>query len=294
MHKIFVSLFMIVFAIALPVSADSMEPYTLDDAAQLYTARILSMEDIAKVSRHDKENILIEAASGVQLTANLSNLLLAMNEQPEFADKIIDEFVAAMVETIAALELPADTSEQIDNLMPLIRHKSIFDNSIETMLANAPDALDDQAFYIRPLAGDYAIVLAIDTPTSISYANNKSFADLNLSDDALYKRAVSNLKARLPNKLETAKQENVTFVGLDGFYDASLLLIDDFWKNHAEEMQGDLVMVAPARDMVMFVDSADKTALKIMTEYARNNIEALPHPISDVPLKWTKNGWKRF
>lgn len=109
-------------------------------------------------------------------------------------------------------------------------------------------------------------------------------------------QAVKNLGTKLgPFEVEPLAANSPVFMlgHADGFDSARLLLIDR-WEPLATTVRGDLIAVAPSRDLVLFTGDADPEAIDAMLTFADVVYAADPHPILPVPLRWTPAGWMPF
>jgi hypothetical protein len=62
---------------------------------------------------------------------------------------------------------------------------------------------------------------------------------------------------------------------LDENYEASILLIDEYWTRKNFDVAGDIVVFVPARNVVMVTGSEDEEGLRIASIVAQNGYDEL-------------------
>ena len=273
------------------ISAENLitkQTLTYDDAATVLTNKLNKVAAIRTITRRDHTTLIVQFEDETETTVNLGNLLLILNNEPDIREQNIQLYVD-LVKNIASASDP--TKEQLaQNLLPAIRQSDYVQYMEETGLQMPVK----NYFFKKNIGADYWIVLALDGQGSITFPTKKSLEPLELDEDQLLSLAIDNFKNRLLEKVTVSKEEGVFIVSIDGFYDASILISDDFWSNQAKELGSEIVMVAPARDLVMFAPKSDKDTTEFMISFARDNISQFSHALSDQPLLWTQDGWREF
>lgn len=74
----------------------------------------------------------------------------------------------------------------------------------------------------------------------------------------------------------------------DGHHEASSLCFKHIWTLCAEKLQDDLVIMVPAKDMVLFVPAGNQNQIKAMYEYGVQAYDRNKDKISKKLLKFTK------
>jgi uncharacterized protein YtpQ (UPF0354 family) len=120
----------------------------------------------------------------------------------------------------------------------------------------------------EPLAGDLVVTYAFDTPHGLTPVHANDLRRLNVGPEFLRMLAVGNLAQRVKQMEchEPVPQLNMLTCG--GKFEASLLLLDPYWPQLAEQarIEGELVVAVPARDVVVFTGSRSRAGLAAMTE----------------------------
>jgi hypothetical protein len=77
----------------------------------------------------------------------------------------------------------------------------------------------------------------------------------------------------------------------DSFHPSRLALFDT-WAPLAEAQGGKLIVAAPATDSVLYVGDDSPAAIGALRTLARKLMGQVPHPLSDILLRWTPTGWQ--
>jgi len=157
----------------------------------------------------------------------------------------------------------ASDAAGIDDIVPVLKSPDWFD-ALPAREDGRPVGHRSEA-----LNAHLAIVYAIDTPHNVAYVGEDRFVDRGIGVDGLRRRAVDNLRAKLP-RLEVQRGGGLNMVVAGGYYEASIVLLDEFWVRERERLRGDPVIAIPARDVLVFGDSADP---KVVAELRRHATE---------------------
>jgi uncharacterized protein YtpQ (UPF0354 family) len=263
-------------ALAAPVRAEVSRPeniaQTLEILADAYRAS--GSFDQVTVDANDM-SISVTTPDGGQYSSFPDNLhQLLLNAPDEFErKKVLDSFVASLVERLAAIDAPQDVSR----IVPVVRAA---DFGLE-LAENGPVS---DAF-----VGDLRIYYAFDNPRSISYVNDSSLVDLGLSRDQLADLAAANV-AKLGWTPEI-DGDGIWFLVFDGNYEATFLLDEAMWTGLDVQLDR-IIMMALSRDLVMFSDAAFDGAEAQMRAYADQTFQGLGYPLSNLMFEWGADGWQ--
>lgn len=144
-----------------------------------------------------------------------------------------------------------------------------------------------------PFVGDLSVVWVLDMPTSMALANQSVLDDLGLTQEALAARALQNLDdccGAFPVQ-PVPDVPGVYQVWAGDSYEAARLLLHDRWGPLVETVPGQLVVVAPNRDTVLFAGSEDGAALSVLAS-AAEEMSQDAYPLSSQVLLWQPEGWK--
>jgi uncharacterized protein YtpQ (UPF0354 family) len=140
---------------------------------------------------------------------------------------------------------------------------------------------------------ELVVVYAIDTPSNIAYINADELESLGVERDQLRALAVRNLRGLLP-KIEVQRGEKLSMVIADGNYEASLLLFSDLWARESERMRGEPVAAVPARDLLIFADSADAEAVAYLRQLAAKMRAEASYGLTDRLFVLRDDRWLPF
>ncbi len=217
----------------------------------------------------------------VRLQVNLENLE-AETKGLSSVERIahVDSWVAAL----AAAMRDSNAPGSVEQLVPLVRP-----TSMREAFAGASDVP-----LTEPLAGGLMVVYGFDQPAMVRMAKASELEAFNLGPD-LRKTALENLAAALPRP-QVHAGENVMMVTWGGTYEASLLLYAGFWDAAADEVAGDVVAVAPARDLLFFTGSENPAGLEKLRSVLDQveHDEQVSHRLSPIPMRWHEGRWVDF
>lgn len=139
------------------------------------------------------------------------------------------------------------------------------------LFASRGDGADKDAIRVditvrtAPLSAPLAIVYAHDhgdDDNVLRYLTTAEQQSLDLSDDALYELALSNLRRQLGN-LKMHSVGNYFAFTCGGLFEATLMLLDEVWERTERELtDGDTVVAAvPAKDLIFFAARSNETGL---------------------------------
>ena len=74
----------------------------------------------------------------------------------------------------------------------------------------------------------------------------------------------------------------------DGYHEASSLCFKQIWSMCADKLQDDLLIMAPAKDMVLFVPAKETKALEAMIQFGKEAYERNKDKVSDKLLFFSK------
>ena len=156
----------------------------------------------------------------------------------------------------------------------------------------------------EPWVADLRLVYMFNRPKLFSPVTEDDLTRLKLSHEKLLELALGNLRALLPspqktrilNPLEGRVTEPriwmVTLPGTGGYFESSLLLLDEVWAGLEKELGSGLVVAVPARDL-LFVTRADNAEdVRRLRALAADLVRHADHPVSATLLARVNGGWQ--
>jgi uncharacterized protein YtpQ (UPF0354 family) len=214
------------------------------------------------------------------MQANLDRIFAYCRDNPKGCRREIATYIKGTAEAVRdQLTPPSKEAVRI-----LVRPRSYAEGSPELKKELEP----------RPLAGGLVMLPAIDRPRTIRILSKKSYADLGLSADEVFKLGLANLRARLKPLMQEAKVAGPGQIGhLSGnAYHSSRLALHDSWSPLAKAQGGKLIVAAPATHIVLYIGEDTPQAIGALRSLARKVMRGEPNPLSDELLRWTPKRWE--
>jgi hypothetical protein len=144
-----------------------------------------------------------------------------------------------------------------------------------------------------PLVGDLWVVGAADTPDTIRLLNTNLLTPTGLSPEEAMDRGRKNMRAQMRKLLKpAAEQPRGVIGGLTGDpYMSSLMAFPELWAKVADAMGGNLIVAAPATDVVLFSDGSASGAAAALAAAARQVMAQAERPFSADVFRWSSGGW---
>lgn len=203
----------------------------------------------------------VTTADGKQSTAFLNNAYDVCVHNPGATDKVIEQFVAASADTALTLEERVDRTR----IVPVIKDAAWLQETRQAMLDRGAKELKDNVY--EPFSSELVIVYAEDLPRNIRYITPENMEEAGISRDELRVLACANLKRLIP-KIERMGSNGLYMLTAGGDYEASLLLLDTIWAGMQAEVQGEVVVAVPTRDLLIVTGSENPGGLKKVREVA--------------------------
>ncbi len=119
----------------------------------------------------------------------------------------------------------------------------------------------DNHLYHEPLVADFIVVYAEDSEFQLAYLTQSDVKELGLSTIALRDLAITNMDQKL-TEIKRHGDGPTYMLTAGGNFEASMLLIDEIWADQSGLVEGNLVVAAPARDMLVFTGSGSAEGIK--------------------------------
>jgi uncharacterized protein YtpQ (UPF0354 family) len=145
--------------------------------------------------------------------------------------------------------------------------------------------------YTEHLVADLWIVYAQDAPNSIRYG---LAGDLGMRLPEVRQRALANLRRILPRLERHGDGSTYYMLTAGGVYESSLLLLEDFWRKQARQVDGELVAAVPTRDVLLFTGSHCKAGMRELKSTVARVYRDGSYPISATLLVWRNDSWQLY
>ena len=171
----------------------------------------------------------------------------------------------------------------INRIVPIIKPSDYFEQ-LKRLGDSIPDYKVPELIW-ESYNEDLIIVYAEDREESIHYFNQEEFEKLEISKDTLLEFSVDNLNKVLP-KIEKVGEDGNFGLIAGGDYEVSLMLMTDIWTEENFNVNGEIIIAIPNRDLVFITGSNDKEAIEKLKVTVKKSFETGNHSISTNFYKW--------
>lgn len=197
----------------------------------------------------------VTSADGHESTSFLNNAYDLYRQDPKSKAEVIQKFVASNLETVAG------TGEGIDRtrIVPVIKDRPWLEETRQALLSRGAKKLPEQVY--EDFSTDLVVLYAEDSPRNIRYLQPKDLESAKIERSELRALACGNLKRLLP-KIERHGANGIYLLTAGGDYEASLVLLDSLWKDEQADVQGEVVVAVPTRDLLVMTGSRDPQGIE--------------------------------
>lgn len=143
-----------------------------------------------------------------------------------------------------------------------------------------------------PFVGDLVILYGRDTGPIYEIIAQRKLREWQISREELHEIAVENLSGT-EKEIRMHKGDNFYFVTCDGDLEASLILHNGIWDNIAEQVGGDVVASAPARNTLL-LSGTKKIEISSLKKKTCECLENAHRPLSLKLFLRMGNSWKEY
>jgi uncharacterized protein YtpQ (UPF0354 family) len=230
-------------------------------AAQVMSRRAFTQEFAAAVRAEGMSatikadlELAVKDGSGISLTMFLDNAYAQYSANPQARAEVMQRYIGSLLDSRAAAA-PVDRAR----IVPVVKDRG--------WLRALPGSGKRPQHVFEDLNEDLVVVYAEDSPKSIRYLAAKDLEQLGLRREELRPLAVGNLEKLLPD-IQLRRGELVSMLTAGGNYEASLLLLDAIWSGGQLQVDGEIVVAVPARDLLLFTGSRHKAGVARLREIA--------------------------
>lgn len=210
----------------------------------------------------------------------LDNLFKGQSDDADERAQQIATFVSAFstpaVETL--------TPEDLERVLPVVR-----DVHFVRAYPRASKATLLEEHYVN----DLHVLYVLDFPDRVQFLVESDLEELGVSKPEIRTRAVSNFVAYAAD-LSVGEVESLYVLELDGTYESSVLLLDEFWSRVEEQLGAAPIAVIPTRDLLIYAASNNPEAIALMAGFAEQVVNDAGYAISPKLLKRTEGEWQAY
>ncbi|MBX7258388.1 MAG: DUF1444 family protein [Candidatus Hydrogenedentes bacterium] len=215
----------------------------------------------------------IKGADDQESRSFLDNLYETCRQHPHLEQDAIDQFVVGTLETLAKKSDGTDRT----CIVPVIKDRAWLEEMRRGLRERGATDVPDPVH--EDFSRELVIVYAIDMENSIAFLTPGALEEAKVSREELRVLAASNLKRLLP-KIERAGSNGLYMFMAGGTYEASLLLLDTIWAGIQAEVQGDVVVAIPTRDVLVATGSENAPGMSKLREIAQEAWQTGPYRLT--------------
>jgi hypothetical protein len=150
------------------------------------------------------------------------------------------------------------------------------------------------ALFSRPVAHGLVAIPVLDYTRTVRFASQGDLQRLGLMESTLFSVGEENLRSSikpLPQVTPTPSANSVgSITGED--YASSRMLFHADWGEVAERLNGNLVVMIPAPDILLYGSGSTPFAVEALRTLGVEMAKRSPRPLSVVVFRWDPTGWQ--
>lgn len=253
-------------------------------------------EEVARRVRLAAPQLDVQVVKALELAINMGDdggnrafldnaYQMYQGESTRSRSDVIDRFVRSFAEAAAGLERSRDA------IIPIVKDRGWLEEIRLSMQRMGSGKAQENVY--EDINDALIVVYAIDTPSNIAYLSPDELESLGVQREDLRALAVRNLRGLLPG-IEVHRGDLVNMITADGNYEASLLLFADLWEREREKLRGEPVAAVPARDLLLFADSANPDAVAQLKQLASKMRAEATYALTDRLFVLREGNWLPF
>ena len=266
--------------VVLEISADDLASAELIGPKIATLARLRA--DIAAAD-YERGVVHLRYHSGAEMTLDLGDVLTVLKQMDD-GEAVMDYLDQALTEP----------SEDAVYLLPVLKGPDYID-TVRAQLREA-GVPDDQPlpFWYQPLRTGLNVILMQDTPQMMRSVSEEELAAEGLDMEMARQQAMQDLARYCHERdLQVGAIEDKLFqLQLDGNYEASTYFLSGLWDDIQDEFGAPPAVLFAARNVVIYANSANAEAMRMLDVIAAPGGDAPAHAIAPHQiLFWTDDGW---
>lgn len=213
---------------------------------------------------------------------DLDNLYRLVSTDESRGVEIVEQYLDHLFDddSMAAAAMPWQVAR--NKIMPRIQPVSIFEHLSREMVAHVP--------YVN----DTVVVFVIDMPQMTVSVTTEQMLKWGMCAEDLDDIARKNLRAFTPEfefrSIDADEGGRAILLAQQDGYDASRLLLDEFFAQVAPEMDGDFYAACPSRDMLLALSCDPEPFVQRVRSRIDEDFLRLPYPITNKLFYVTRDG----
>lgn len=198
----------------------------------------------------------------------------------------LDQYAKGMAESIRERNRPIERS-----MVRLAIRPTAYVDQIRKQISAGAGAV-----YSKPVAPGLVAVAVLDFTRSVRFINDKDLTKLSLTEEELLKLGEQNLRLSAKPFAEVAPTPGANFFGRiagEDYATSRILFLDD-WRDLNTKLNGKLVVMLPAPDVLLYGDGSNSVGVDTLRTFAADVARQSSRPLSPAILQWTESGWQEF
>ncbi len=276
---------LVISIVLLMVSASAAAQIAPEEFTQRFIEHL--QQENGDIGIRDVESLkfIVTTEDGGEHTAFLDNAYDLYLQDEAAIEQIIDQYAAALIESATR----GDQELLAENIVPVIKDTAWLAEVARVTSEHGQDS--PPALYTRAFTEGLVVVYAEDTPTNIRYVGRADIEEIGVADDSIVELSIENLLGRLP-EIQVHGSDGLYMVTAGGYFEPSLMLVDDMWNADNFDVQGETVVCVPARDTLLVTGSQDEDNLDKLVEISEEIYAESPYRLTTRLYVWRRGGWQ--
>lgn len=249
--------------------------FTESEFSKEFVSRLTQKVDGLKIFSINGLEIQTEFEGSTEYRHFLDNCYSEYLRNPDDIEEIFIKYLNA-ADSIYQI----NDNINLNNILPVIRDGRFLQN-----LRDLHDNFEENNVFEK-YNDELYIFYVEDTETNIKYLDKEDFENLNLNLDELKEIAIGNLLNSV--EIEKHGEEGYYMLVVDGNYESSLILLD-IWNHENFEVNGEIIIGIPARDLLLITGKNDVENLERLTNTIKEISEEGDHLVSEKLFEY-RNG----
>ncbi len=275
----------VVSIVLLIVSASAAAQVEPEEFTQRFIEHLQQQNGDVGIRDVEPLKFVVTTDEGGEHTAFLDNAYDLYLQDEAAMQQIIGQYAAALLESVTRV----DEALSAENIVPVIKDTAWLAEVARVTSEQGQESAPE--LYTRAFAEGLIVVYAEDTPTNIRYVGRADIEEIGVADDSIAELSIENLLARLP-EIQVHGSDGLYMVTAGGYFEPSLMLVDDMWNADNFDVQGETVVCVPARDTLLVTGSQDEDNLEKLVEISEEIYAESPYRLTTKLYVWRRGGWQ--
>lgn len=202
----------------------------------------------------------VTSADGRDSTSFLDNAYDTYKQDPKAKGDVIQRYIAAGLEAFETVRDIVDRTR----IVPVIKDRPWLDETRQALLGRGAEEVPEHVY--EDFSRDLIVLYAEDTPNTIRYLEPGDLELAKIERSELKTLATENLKRLLP-PIARHGTNGVYMIAAGGVYESSLLVLDSIWSGGEMEVDGDVVVAVPTRDLLLVTGSRNQPGIAKLRQW---------------------------